>query len=98
VQGKPLDEAKGYKVVTSDFLASGGDGLIGRLKLGPNAIKVTDVIIRDAIADYLRKQKGSVDPAKLFSPAKRRLDYEGDRPVSCAPKTPTKPTDQEPPE
>lgn len=98
VQGKPLDEAKGYKLVTSDFLASGGDGLIGRLKLAPDAIKVTDVIIRDAIADYLRKQKGSVDPATLFSRSKRRLDYEGDRPVSCAPKTPQKPTDQEPPE
>ncbi|MBL9017615.1 MAG: bifunctional metallophosphatase/5'-nucleotidase [Myxococcales bacterium] len=98
VAGKPLDENKAYKLVTSDFLASGGDGLIGRLKLAPNAIKITDVIIRDAIADHLRKHKGSVDPAKLFSPANRRLDYEGSRPVSCAPKTPQKPTDQEPPE
>jgi 5'-nucleotidase len=98
VAGKPLDETKGYKLITSDFLASGGDGLIGRLKLPPAATKITDVIIRDAIADHLRKHKGSVDPAKLFSPANRRLDFEGSRPVSCAPKTPQKPTDQEPPE
>ena len=98
VAGKPLDDNKGYKLVTSDFLASGGDGLIGRLKLPPTATKITDVIIRDAIADHLRKHKGSVDPAKLLSPANRRLDYEGSRPVSCAPKTPQKPTDQEPPE
>jgi 5'-nucleotidase len=98
VGGKPLDDAKSYKLVTSDFLASGGDGLVGRLKLPDGAIKVTDVIIRDAIADILRKKKGSVDPAKLFSPASKRLDYEGKRPVECAPKTKTGPTDQEPPE
>ncbi|MEO7095081.1 MAG: 5'-nucleotidase C-terminal domain-containing protein, partial [Polyangiales bacterium] len=98
VGGKPLDDAKSYKMVTSDFLASGGDGLVGRLKLPDGAIKVTDVIIRDAIADILRKKKGSVDPAKLFSPATKRLDYEGNRPVECAPKTKTGPTEQEPPE
>ena len=98
VGGKPLDEKKSYKMVTSDFLASGGDGLVGRLKLPDGAIKVTDVIIRDAIADILRKKKGSVDPAKLFSPTTKRLDYEGGRPVECAPKTKTGPTDQEPPE
>ncbi len=98
VGGKPLVDTKAYKLVTSDFLASGGDGLVGRLKLPDGAIKITDVIIRDAIADILRKQKGSVDPAKLFSPATKRLDYEGKRPVECAAKTKTGPTDQEPPE
>ncbi|MBA3459706.1 MAG: 5'-nucleotidase C-terminal domain-containing protein [Deltaproteobacteria bacterium] len=98
VGGKPLDEARAYKLVTSDFLASGGDGLLGRLKLPAGAIKITDVIIRDSIADILRKKKGQVDPAKLFSPTSRRLDFEGQRPISCAAKSPTKPTDQEPPE
>jgi hypothetical protein len=44
---------------------------------------VTDVIIRDAIADVLRKKKGKLDPAQLLSPTKRRLDYEGERPVEC---------------
>ena len=98
VGGKPLDDAKAYKLVTSDFLASGGDGLIGRLKLPATAIKITDVIIRDAIADILRKKPGSVEPAKLFSPAVKRLDFEGPRPVECAPKTKQGPTNQEPPE
>jgi hypothetical protein len=68
-------------MVTSDFLASGGDGLIGRLKLPEGSIKMTDVIMRDAMADMLRKRKGSLDPAQLV--AKKRLDYEGQRPVSC---------------
>ena len=84
VAGKPIADDASYKVVTSDFLASGGDmSVIGRLKLPEGAIQMTDVIIRDAIADVLRKKKGKIEPAQLFSAAKRRLDYEGERPVEC---------------
>jgi 5'-nucleotidase len=81
VKGKPITDEGSYTVVTSDFLASGGDGLIGRLKLPDGAVKMTDVIIRDAIADVLRKRKGPLDPAQIV--ARKRLDYEGQRPVSC---------------
>ena len=98
IGAKPLVDTASYKLVTSDFLASGGDGLIGRLKLGEGAIKITDVIIRDAIADLLRKQGGTIDPGKLFSAKVKRMDYEGERPVSCVPKEPKGPTTQEPPE
>ncbi len=81
VKGKPLADEQRYTLVTSDFLASGGDGLIGRLKLPDGAVKITDVIIRDAMADVLRKRRGPLDPAQIV--AKKRLDYEGQRPVSC---------------
>ncbi len=87
VGGKPLADDASYKVATSDFLASGGDGLIGRLKLPDGSVKVTDVIIRDAMADVLRKRKGTVDPDKLHSASVRRLDFEGARPVQCGPRT-----------
>lgn len=80
IAGKPLVESKTYAIVTSDFLASGGDGVIGRLGLPPGAIHATDTIIRDAMADVLRKHK-TIDPAKLSTP--KRLDYLGSRPVSC---------------
>lgn len=87
VAGKPLVETKRYKVVTSDFLASGGDGLFGRLKLPETAIHMTDTIIRDALADVLRGYKGTpkatIDPAKLMAMTKLRLDFEGKRPVTC---------------
>jgi 5'-nucleotidase len=84
VRGKPLVDEASYKLVTSDFLASGGDiSAIGRLKLPEGSIKMTDVIIRDALAALLRKKKGKVDPAAYFSPTKKRLDYEGERPVLC---------------
>jgi 2',3'-cyclic-nucleotide 2'-phosphodiesterase (5'-nucleotidase family) len=84
VGGKPLDDRGRYKLVTSDFLASGGDrSAIGRLKLPDGAIQMTDVIIRDALAGLLRKQKGTIDPGQLLGPTRRRLDYEGQRPVEC---------------
>jgi 2',3'-cyclic-nucleotide 2'-phosphodiesterase (5'-nucleotidase family) len=95
VGGKPLVDTQSYKLVTSDFLASGGDGLIGRLKLPEGSVKLTDVIIRDAMADVLRKKQGTIDPAQLYSPTKKRMDYQGNRPVECGGKqAPTK--DEEP--
>ena len=85
VAGKPLVDEATYKIVTSDFLASGGDfSIFGRLKLPEGAVTMTDVIIRDAIADVLRKKKGKVEPASLYSATKRRQDYEGERPVLCS--------------
>ena len=90
---KPLSDQAKYKLVTSDFLASGGDGLIGRLKLPEGAVQLFDAIIRDALADVLRKQKGTIDPTKLLSPSTRRLEFEGSRPVSCGGK-PDKPGHQ----
>jgi len=97
VGGKPLADGAAYKLATSDFLASGGDGLIGRLKLPEGSVKLTDVIIREAIADVLRKRKGSVDPDKLHSPAVRRLDFEGARPMACGSKPSAKQPDGAPP-
>jgi 5'-nucleotidase len=87
VRGKPLDDTASYKVATSDFLVSGGDGVIGRLQLPGGKIRMTDVIIRDALADVLRGWKATaraaIDPTRLYSAARPRLDYEGKRPVAC---------------
>jgi 2',3'-cyclic-nucleotide 2'-phosphodiesterase (5'-nucleotidase family) len=87
VAGKPLDERASYKLATSDFLASGGDGVIGRLKLSERAIQMTDTIIREALGDVLRgwkaTPKAALDPTQLYSPSARRLDYEGERPLGC---------------
>ena len=87
VRGKPLDAHAHYTIATSDFLASGGDGLFSRVGLAPGAVRVTDVVIRDAIADALRARKGIIDPAQL----PRRLDYPGRRPVACGSTGPMQP-------
>ena len=81
VRGKPLVDAKHYRLVTSDFLASGGDGLIGRLHLPAGSITYGDVIIRESVADLLRARKGTIDPTTLMKP--RRLQYAGVRPLTC---------------
>jgi 5'-nucleotidase/UDP-sugar diphosphatase len=89
VRGKPLGDRAHYKLATSDFLASGGDGVLAKLNLPASAIKVTDAVIRDALADVLRARKAtpraSIDPAQLYSAVRPRLDYEGKRPVDCEP-------------
>jgi 5'-nucleotidase len=78
-KGKPIADDRALVIVTSDFLASGGDGALGKLHLAPTAIHATDVIIRDALAGVLRKRKGTIDPAAL----PHRLDYPGKRPLHC---------------
>ncbi|HEY0193499.1 MAG TPA: bifunctional UDP-sugar hydrolase/5'-nucleotidase [Kofleriaceae bacterium] len=87
VGGKPVTDKARYKLATSDFLASGGDGVIGKLGLPEGAIKPTDVIIRDGMADVLRSwkatPKATIDPARLLVKKSPRLDYEGKRPVTC---------------
>jgi 2',3'-cyclic-nucleotide 2'-phosphodiesterase (5'-nucleotidase family) len=101
VAGKPLAEGARYKLATSDFLASGGDGVIGRLKLPEGAIHATDTIIRDALGDVLRgwkaTPKATINPARLYSAAAPRFDYEGKRPVRCG-AAPRGAADQEPEE
>ena len=81
VAGKPLDDKRAYKLVTSDFLASGGDGLIGRLHLPEGSIQLGDTIIREAVVDLLRAQQGTIDPARLTQP--HRIQFVGARPLTC---------------
>lgn len=84
VGGQPLDDSRTYTLVTSDFLASGGDGLFRPLHVPSSAITFTDVIIRDAIAEVLRGKSGrraAIAPPR--ADALRRLDYSGNRPVGC---------------
>lgn len=97
VRGKPLADQARYTLVTSDFLASGGDGMIGRLKLPEGSVEASDEIIREAMVAVLRKRGGTLDPASLLDPARPRLAYPGKRPLVCGQK-PAKPDPQEPAE
>jgi 5'-nucleotidase len=82
--GKAITPGSKLTLVTSDFLATGGDGLFSeevkaRAKLddGPP--------IRDAMADLLGGRKAPLrpdDPA-LFDPRHPRIDYPAPRPVHC---------------
>ncbi|HEX3906068.1 MAG TPA: 5'-nucleotidase C-terminal domain-containing protein [Polyangia bacterium] len=82
--GRPIPPKARLTLVTSDFLATGGDGLFSeetkqRAKLddGPP--------IRDAMADLLAARKTPLTPddPTLFDPARPRIAYRGLRPVEC---------------
>jgi len=64
IQGKPLDDSKNYWLVTSDYIANGGDGS-GILQGIPDRI-ATGVRFRDLFIDHLRKigRKGKVIDVK----------------------------------
>jgi 5'-nucleotidase len=83
-KGKPVADDRALVIVTSDFLAQGGDGAIGKLGLPDGSIALTDVIIRDAMADELKRRGGSIDARRFFDPKKPRLAFEGHRPITCA--------------
>lgn len=53
IGGQPLDENKNYKVVTSDYLAGGGDNMV----VFKNAIKTEKVgiMMRDAIIEHIQE-------------------------------------------
>jgi 2',3'-cyclic-nucleotide 2'-phosphodiesterase (5'-nucleotidase family) len=87
VRGKALDDKKTYLIVTSDFLASGGDGTLAKFKLPPETTETTNTIMRDAFADVLRAKKGAakkIDPLKLYDPKAPRQRYPTPRPVRCS--------------
>jgi 5'-nucleotidase len=82
--GKSIGPTTKLTLVTSDFLATGGDGLFSaeskdRAKLddGPP--------IRDAMADLLRARRAPLTPddPTLFDPAHPRVAYPAPRPVHC---------------
>ena len=55
IDGKPFDVKKDYVVLTSDYMANGGDG--GAIFSKNMERKDLDYKLRDAILDYLAKQK-----------------------------------------
>ena len=84
--GKRVGANERLVMATSDFLASGGDGMIGRLGLPEGSVILeSGEPIRDIMANILRKRGGIIrgDELGLFDPNNRRLQYPGTRPVTC---------------
>lgn len=82
--GAPLSDDTALTLVTSDFLASGGDGAFGRLRLPEGAIVLDQgPTIRDAMATALTERGGELSGKALLDRSRPRLAYPGDRPVRC---------------
>jgi len=84
--GTRITDEEALVIATSDFLAAGGDGVFGRLKLPKGAIRLDDgPPIRDAIAAALPARGVSLsgeDP-RLQDRKTPRIQYPGSRPVLC---------------
>lgn len=54
INGQPIDANRNYKVVTSDYLAAGGD----KMRFFNDPIKIEDInyLLRDAIIDYMKEE------------------------------------------
>lgn len=81
--GKVIDDERTLTLLASDFLASGGDGAIGRLGLPDGSIELTDVLIRDAMAEALTRRGGKLVAKQLHDPGRPRVDFPRPRPVKC---------------
>jgi len=79
--GTPVANDTVLRVLTTDYLASGGDGFFGELtvpvEIGPP--------VRDAVAEMARQRGGTLDPADpaLFDPQHPRIDLPRPVPVRC---------------
>jgi 5'-nucleotidase len=89
--GREVGEDEELTVLTSDFLATGGDGFFAELRRArPDAIAIEDdPPIREAMADVLRRaalpaiRAGRLSPSAVFDRRRPRVSVTGGRPLRC---------------
>ncbi|HYP77244.1 MAG TPA: 5'-nucleotidase C-terminal domain-containing protein [Polyangiaceae bacterium] len=84
--GKTVSDREKLLLVTSDYLATGGDALFQPLSLSAQQIEVdTSSTFRDALVRSLKRhpQLSPHDPA-IYDPAHPRLQLSSPRPMICA--------------
>lgn len=82
--GRRIRDRDVLSVVTTDFLATGGDGAFGGAVTDPSAIEVEEgEPVREAMARVLERRGGTLDPARLYDSSAPRIRYPGSRPVRC---------------
>jgi len=83
--GRAVSDRETLLLATSDYLATGGDGLFQPLSLSPQRIELdTSRTFRDALAGSLKRhpQLSPRDPS-ILDPAHPRLDLSSKRPMLC---------------
>jgi 2',3'-cyclic-nucleotide 2'-phosphodiesterase (5'-nucleotidase family) len=84
--GRRVRDGDKLVLVTSDFLASGGDGMLAGLDLPDGAIVVDDgAPIRDVLAAALRARGGKLrgDDRRIHDSRAPRISLPGPRPLRC---------------
>jgi 2',3'-cyclic-nucleotide 2'-phosphodiesterase (5'-nucleotidase family) len=84
--GTPIEDDARLTVVTNDFLAMGGDGLLSSVKIDPASVQVdTTTSVRDALVTGLRKKRDGLrgDDPTLFDPKSPRIELPAALPLQC---------------
>lgn len=79
-RGRAVPPERGLTVAMTDYLAT--SGLLGELP--ETRVTMEDRDVRDAMASALERRGGTLSPGELYDPARPRVRYPGERPVSCA--------------
>jgi 2',3'-cyclic-nucleotide 2'-phosphodiesterase (5'-nucleotidase family) len=81
--GRPVPPDTRLRIVTSDYLATGGDELFGELAARPERRRIDTRLLRDVLATSLARRGGSIDPASFFDATRPRIALPSARPVRC---------------
>jgi hypothetical protein len=83
--GTPIRDDERLLVVTTDFLSTGGDGLLSPV-IPAQGFAVTEdaPLARDVVAESLRRRGGRLRQGDLIDRDNPRWVYPGALPVRCA--------------
>ena len=83
--GTPVEDDEILDVVVSDFLATGGDGILAPvMPAGGFQLPDTAPLVRDVFAEYLKRRGGHLREEQLVDAANPRLSVAGGLPIDCS--------------
>jgi hypothetical protein len=82
--GRTIEDSEQLTVLVSDFLATGGDGILAPvMPSGGFAVSADAPLARDVFANYLERRGGRLSEEQLRDVANPRLALPGAQPVTC---------------
>lgn len=86
-KGRAIRDTETLEILTTDFLATGGDGFFAGLQGRAGAVTVEDgPPIREVLADALgTRGPTTIAPDEFVRPTAPRIAFPGARPIRCAP-------------
>ncbi len=83
--GIPVEDGDPLLVVVSDFLATGGDGILDPV-LPAEGFPVDPAapLVRDVLVEYLKELRGPLSEEQLLEADSPRLSVPGPPPISCS--------------
>ena len=82
--GRVIGETEAITLVVSDFLATGGDDVLGEVRERPGTLRIEDdPPIREAMLAILTARGGALDAASLLDHDHPRVALPGERPIRC---------------